>query len=666
MQLDDFARRARRHPGLAALAAALVVVVAGELSAWPFLRAPVERLLAARLERPVTLGEGFGIRFLGPLRLRGELLVIAAPPGGPALADDDGSPRPFLRAERFALSLRWTSLFGGDVVRVRSLEVARLEAGLRRDAEGRANWTFGARKTPDEEPKLPQFDRLNVAAGRIGFDDARLGLSLDAALRTQEGRAVAANAAALEIVATGRYREAPLEARVRAGGLLSLAAAGERAPAVPLHAELRFGSNELVLDGRARGLLRLQFFDGEFRVRGESLSRIGDLAKVALPTTGPFSAAGKLVKDGPTWNVFVDRFAVGESRLHGRFRYDRGSRPPRLTGELGGTRLDLPDLIPALGGRPREAPKTRRGRLLPQREFDIPALGFMNAEVLVRIERFTLGTAWLEAMEPLKLRLLLRDRVLSLEGLQARTARGELRGRLALDARAPVPSWSIDVAWAGVDLERFVKARDAAARGRSAARKPGYVSGVLGGRAKLNGRGRSTAAMLASLDGSSQWWVSNGRISRLLVELVGLDIAQSLGMLVTGDERLPIRCAVANFAVADGVMRPDTAVIETDLTTTRATGAISLADERLALRFTAHPRNVSPVALRSPVRVEGTFADPEVILDPVSIGSRVAAAAALAAVAPAAALLALIDLGAPEKAVCREAIERVRSAGKGE
>jgi len=171
--------------------------------------------------------------------------------------------------------------------------------------------------------------------------------------------------------------------------------------------------------------------------------------------------------------------------------------------------------------------------------------------------------------------------------------------------------------------------------------------------------------MLGSLDGSSQWWVGNGRVSRLLVELIGLDIAQSLGMMVKGDQRLPVRCAVASLSVDNGVMRPDTAVIETELTTTRATGEISLADERLALRVTAHPRNVSPLALRSPVRIEGTFADPEVILDPVSIGARVAAAAALAAVTPVAALLALIDLGDEEKAVCREALEQMESSARG-
>ena len=675
MQADEIARFGSRHPLWLAAATALLVVAVCEWLEWPFLRAPFRQLMSAALERQVVLGDDFGVRFIGPLRLRGDLLVIPSPADGPAFANADGSARDLLRAERFAVALPWLSAWrlarGSDAaVEFANLEVARLDAGLRRDADGRANWQLGKRAEPERDLPLPRFERFAIANGRIGLVDERLRLALDATLRTLEGSEVA-GPSGLEIVAAGRYRNEPLAARLRTSGLLPLAAAAD-APAVPLNLELRIGRNELRLDGKGRDLLHLHAFNGAFRLKGESLAGIGDVLKVTLPTTGRFATAGQLVKEGQVWNLIVDDFSVGESRLHGRFRYDRGRAPPLLTGELGGARLDLPDLIPAFGGRVRNVPAPAgRTRLLPRRDFDIPALGFMDADVAADIERFTLGTAYLEPMEPLKARLTLRDKVLGLDRLLARTAGGELRGSLALDARAEVPRWTIDVAWSGVDLERFIKARDTAAAQRKtaadrAAGKPGYVSGRLGGRARLEGRGRSTAAMLGSLDGNSQWWVSNGRISRLLVELIGLDIAQSLGMVIGGDHHLPIRCAVASLAVRGGVMRPDIAVVETDITTTRATGAISLADERLALRFTAHPRNVSPIALRSPVRVEGSFADPDVLLDPVSIGSRVAAAAALAVVTPAAALLALIDLGDTEKAVCRQALGRMRMPEKPE
>jgi len=699
MQANDIARYGSRHPLWLGAALLVLLVAVGEWLEWPFLRAPLQRLAASALEREVAIGDDFGLRLFGPLRLRSNRLVIASPADGPALKDAEGRPRDLLRAEDFALKISYLGLYrllsgGEQAATIEALEVARLDAALARDAAGRANWKFG--KQREQASKLPEFERLAVRNGQIDIEDAPLRLALDATVRTLEGTQVdpavpGAVAPGLELAAVGAYRGEPLTASLRTSGLLPLAASRADAPVVPLRAELRMAGTRLNLDGRGRDLLHLQSFSGRFALEGTSLSAVGDALKITLPTTAAFAMNGQLGKEGAIWNVIVDKLEVGASRLNGRFRYDPTPAVPALTGQLGGARLELPDLIPAFGGpRDRAAAAAReRSRVLPQREFDIPALGFMNASVDVHLDSLTLGTAYLEPLEPVKGRVVLRDKVLAIDNLAARTARGDLSGKLSLDASAAMPRWHFDLAWAKVDLERFIKARDPVARpakgaakagaakgsatrgakqaaaarngkpAPAAADQPGYVSGQLSGRARLDGTGRSTAAMLASLDGSSQWWVSNGSASRLLLELIGLDVAQSLGLLVTGDERLPVRCAVANLHVKDGVMRPEVAVIETDLTTTNASGEISLAEERLALRFTAHPRNVSPLALRSPVRVEGSFADPQVLLDPASIGSRVAAAAALAVVTPVAALLALIDLGDAEKAVCQQALARM-------
>ena len=70
---------------------------------------------------------------------------------------------------------------------------------------------------------------------------------------------------------------------------------------------------------------------------------------------------------------------------------------------------------------------------------------------------------------------------------------------------------------------------------------------------------------------------------------------------------------------------------------------------------------MTPVALRGPLHIEGTFAHPNVHLDRGQIGIRVAAAAALATLAaPLASLLAFIDVGDPQKAVCSDALARMR------
>src|SRR5574337_41178 len=51
-----------------------------EAFGWPFLRAPLERLLARELERPVRISAPFRLHLLGSLRVQAGELWIAAPP----------------------------------------------------------------------------------------------------------------------------------------------------------------------------------------------------------------------------------------------------------------------------------------------------------------------------------------------------------------------------------------------------------------------------------------------------------------------------------------------------------------------------------------------------------------------------------------------------------
>ncbi len=249
--------------------------------------------------------------------------------------------------------------------------------------------------------------------------------------------------------------------------------------------------------------------------------------------------------------------------------------------------------------------------------------------------------------------------VLSVQELLARTANGTVRGDITVDARTQqTPSWRADLRWGGIDLERFVKARNNNAAAATAQRAPGYVSGALGGTANLTGRGRSIGAVMATLDGKAGLWVRDGSVSHLGIELAGIDLAESLGVLITGDQRLPLRCAVTQWTLRDGIARPDTALIDTRDTTLLIDGELSLAKETLALVVTAQPHDMSLFSLRAPLRINGTFADPLVRLDKGRIALRLAGAAALAVLAPPAALLALVDLGEDDRQQCAEALKR--------
>jgi uncharacterized protein involved in outer membrane biogenesis len=683
-----------------------VAVGACEWAQWPFLRQPLARVLSDRLQRDVAIDAPFGIRFIGGLRLRSDHLLIGpAQPGEQALLD----------ARQIALSLRWSDLLAwrssGGALQVRELSVARIDAHLLRDAAGQANWQFGDPAAPRDPnappPQMPSFEHLTVQDGRLTVRDAPMQVDLTAEFSTAEGNAPASAASAaaqgasaasssspagaippglagkvpagLRVQARGRWRGGDVSAVLQASGVLPLADTRPQAASVPVSLRLDLGGARLSLDGQARDMVHLGGLDGRFEVGGPSLAAAGAPLGVTLPRTGPFKASGRVTKNGMRWGVKLAQLAVGDTRLGGDFVFDAGRDVPRLSGTLTGSRLSLPDLAPAFGAQPRTGmpdtdtsgggtnntprtkppPRAPDARMLPQRDFDLPSLRAMDADILLAVDRADIGTVWLEPLQPLAGRLQLVGGLLTVKNLLARSAGGEVRGGLSIDGRPQVPRWGAELRWSGVRLERFVKARDAVDR-RAGGKGP-YIAGNLNGHVDLKGVGRSTAAMLASLDGSGRLWVRDGSISHLVIELSGIDIAESLGLLVRGDSPLPMRCAVAQFSVKNGEVQPDVGLIDTDDTTITVSGSLSLADERLGLLLTARPQDFSPLALRTPVHVEGTFAAPSVRLDKRSLGLRLAGAAALAAITPVASLLALFDLGESDKAACENAAAKLQA-----
>ena len=661
--------------GLGVVVGALAVCEAIE---WPFLRGPVTRALAKGLHRDVSIGEDFGVRLLGSVRIRGASLVIGPAPEGPVLRDASGRVQDFLRAEQVRLVLPYATVFAlargqrDKPLVVTALDVGRLDAALVRDDDGAANWHFGPERRPAAPPALPRFERLVVQNGSLHLDDAPSQIKIDLAVQTHEGSGDA-GAARLVATATGRYRKSPLQGRLESTGLLPLVAPERGATPVPATLSLKVGATEGRFEGKVGDVLHLASLDGSFHLAAPSLAAVGDSLGLTLPTTSPFLMDGRVGREGQVWSADIAGLTLGTSRLRGQFRYDMAPDKPRLTGQLGGARLALPDLAPAFGAPPsphaRAAQREASERRLPQREFDIPSLGAMDADVAIKLDSFYLGTPQLESLAPLEARLVLKDGRLAVQDLLARSAGGEVRGAFALDAReAKAPRWDADLRWSGIQLERFVKARDtlrkdAKAKQAAGEAAPGYVSGALSGQAKLAGRGRSVAQLLGSLDGSTQMWVRDGKISHLVIEMSGIDLAESLGIVLRGDEPLPMRCAVARLVVKDGALTPEVAVVDTADTTLVATGAVSLADEKLDLVINARPRDMTPVALRGPLHIDGSFAHPKVHLDKKAIGLRVAAAAALASVAaPLASLLAFFDVGDGDTAVCSDALQQLRGA----
>lgn len=630
----------------------------GESLAWPWLAEPLQRRLALVLGRSVSLVEpapthaaasgGLRLHLLGGLRFESSRIEIGAPAWSAA---------PFLvRADDVVLTLRYMDLwraYRGQRLHIQGLQAAKLDAHLERLADGRASWQFGsAGKVAADSP---QFELLRVTTGTLSYRDALTGFDTRLDLRLID-------AGLLRLSASGNYRALPLQAELTANGVLPWVNLSPAASPVPLTLHATVGKAELQLHGSALDVLRLHGLNARFKLNGPSLAAVGDPLGVTLPTTAAFRAQGAIQQNGQAWDIQVAQARIGATTLNAELKFEPAAQVPLLSGRLGGSRLALADLGPVLGTTAAVAAppaasaasaasdlatppaallpaSTRgRGRLLPNRPFDLAALRKMDADVLIAIDEVDANSALLAPLRPLRAHLRLTQGLLSLQGLDARMGGGRLSGSVQLDGRTQQALWSTRLNWQAVRLEQWLRLprKDG---------EPPFVTGYLNGQANLTGAGRSTAEILASLNGRLRTELTGGSVSHLVIEAAGLDLAESLGLLIKGDEALAVHCAVADLQAQAGVLRPRVMVMDTSDSSVFVDGTLSLDRETLALRVIVNPKDFSPLTLRSPVHLQGTFAKPEVVLDKSRLAAKLAGAVLLGLLNPVAALLPLLDPG---------------------
>jgi uncharacterized protein involved in outer membrane biogenesis len=667
--------------GAAAVAGVLVLAVAaGEASGWRVLRGPLHDALSGAAGVPVQSSGRFHARLLWRPRLDVEQITVGA--GG-------GVDAPHLLQGRdVVLEWRWRDVWRwrrGETLRVRTLQAGALDLQLLRNEQGRATWQLGA---PDRHPKdedkerggLPRIGLLAVNDGRIVVDDRITETRLQISLQGREAEG-AAGGSGYRASVTGRFRALPLNLQLQSGSALPLLQDDEddtQHPATQLLVKGEVGAARVSFDGRAASLVGARQFDGALQFSGPSLAQVAEPLGVTLPHTPAFQLKGRIGHDAGVWSLQAERATIGASQLAGDFRYDTRAKPPRLSGRLSGPRLLLADLGPSIGAEtggtrsqpPPDAPQ-QAGRVLPQRKFDLPSMRAMDADVQVAIDELVFGTDAMAPMRGLRTHVLLNRGVLELQQLKAGVAGGQASGSTRLDSNANPPKWGAQLRFGGIDIAgwlrgartpegkrkepaptdtRQLKQQRREARQQTDQAPPAYVTGLLEAEFDVTGAGRSAAEILASMDGRTDVTLRDGTMSHLITEALGIDLAQALGVLVRGDRPLPVRCARLTFAVNDGVLKTQRAVIDNVDTTIRIAGTIDLRNEALGLVARARPKDMSPVSLRSPVTVTGTLSAPQIGIEGKRITGRVLGAVALGSVFPPLALIPLFDPGEKEQA----------------
>ena len=643
---NDGSRKERRrsHPHLTWYVVAAVVGFLGTLAVvvitlpnWNLLRGPIAQFLSAKLNRTVSIDGDLKVR----VSLQPEIEV-----NGLSVANASWGAHPMMaQIERTRFRIELIPLIRGHVV-IPEAQLVRAALVLERNSEGTPNWEFNEGRAAGAWG--PEVGSLTIERGELLYEDApvetKVRLAIESDLDAQQGSILT-----IRFAGRGSLRKEVFQIEGRAETLLSLARAGR-----PYQLDVRVVAGDTSASFAGSLLpFKLETIDGTLQLRGKDLSKLYPAVPVPLPWTPAYRLSGHLLREGGMWSFRSFKGIVGASDMAGDFSLDRRGKQPIIDAEVTSQRLDYNDLAGFLGVPPKARSQRRTAeqeheaakraateKVLPSKPYDLARLRAVDGEVRFRGKSIVARDIPLDNVVA---HLILKAGKLRFAPLDFGVADGHVVSDIGVDASGPVIKAAADVTIRNVDVKILVpelKANEASA-------------GRVGGRAELKGTGNSIAQMSASANGELAVIMSQGRLSTLSLLLTNLDLANAAELLLHGDKNAPVYCAVVSGTMRDGTLIPQVFVVDSSEEKITGEGAIDFQNERYELRLKADSKRPSLVALRGPIRVEGTFKHPQVTPEAGPVVARVAAAVALGALlTPPAALLALADPGGARDSDC--------------
>jgi len=524
-------------------------------------------------------------------------------------------------------------------------------------AAGANNWT--CKKRSKTKPlALPPIQNFEINDGVLLITDRQRRLVFKGKVTSSEirdGRSVHA----FHLMGDGTLNNAPFDLNLTGGPLLNV----DRDKPYPFRAEVVAGPTQALAQGSIAKPFNLGVFTTSLSLSGPDLSDVYYLTGLALPNTPPYRLAGQLSRRNNLYRYDRINGRIGDSDLASWLSVTTGRKRPRLKADLSSKSLDFDDLATVLGAAPKSGSgetisaeqvliknqMEAQQRLLPDAPLRVERLRSMDAEVKFR------AAAIRSDKLPVRrgsVNLTLDNGLLVMDPLEFGLIRGDLAGRVAINARHDIPGVDMDMRMSGARLEEFLPVAS-----------KGAVSGVLLGRAKLTGQGRSVREAAASANGQVTLVSSGGQIREALAELMGVNVVKGLGFLWSGENRqTELRCAVADFKATNGVLTAQTIVFDTEPVLVTGGGTVDLRTERMALRVKGRPKEARLLRLAVPITLNGPLTKPDLGIDSGQAVGQVGIAAVIGTVlAPLAAILPFVNPGLEKDANCAGLVARAET-----
>jgi hypothetical protein len=640
-----------RHPALTALYAALGVIGALLLALilflwladWNRLRGPIGRYASAQTHRHVEIDGDLKVSLLTwtPTVSIGGLRV-----GQPAWA----GPGDMADVQRIVVSVKLWPLLTGHLV-MPLLQVDRPVLNLLRDQTGRESWALDAGKPSGKPFRLPPIQRFIINDGHLHYVDQKRRMVISGLIDSNE-QATGPSAHAFSLVGDGTLNKTPFQLKAAGGPLLNV----RLDQPYPFTADVHAGDTRVLAQGQLAKPFDMASYATHLHITGRDLADLYYLTGLALPNTPNYDVQAELTHQGRSYNLDKASGRIGGSDVEGSLKValSDGNRP-KVTADLSSRLLDTRDLATLFGGPPvgknlasakpaqkhQAAAMAAEQRLLPDSTLAVDRLRGMDATLHYR------AAAVKSLFLPIRratLELTLDHGVLTINPVAFDFPQGRFWGQVRLDARGAMPVTDADMRLSQVNLQEFIP--------HAAGTEP-PLEGVMAARAKLHGVGDSVHRAAADASGAITVVIPQGKIRTAFAELLGVNAGRGLALLLSkNQQQTDLRCAVADFAVQDGVLRARNVVLDTDVVKVNGTGDINLGPETIDLVLKGDTKRFRLTHVFLPITIGGHLRSPRLGVQPAGAIAQGGIALALAAVFPPAAILPFVDPGLAKNADC--------------
>ncbi|MGH8778643.1 AsmA family protein [Paraburkholderia sp.] len=502
-----------------------------------------------------------------------------------------------------------------------------------------------------------------ASAGTVAGASGASGVSVASAASGASGVPATATtkpdvqAYALGWTIKGTYNRTPLSGTGKVGGVLALQDADRP---FPVQADVKAGDLRVALVGTLTDPAHLAAVDLRLWLQGTSMAHLYALTGVTLPDTPPYATDGHLIgnfkRGGSTFRYENFTGRVGGSDLNGTLTYTQSEPRPLLQGKLVSNLLRFADLAPIIGAD-SNASKAKRGdtvkqptgKVLPAEEFRTDRWKAIDADVEFTGKRILKNDNL--PITDLYTHVVMTNGMLSLTPLRFGVAGGTLSTDIHLDGSSTPLKGRVSASARHLKLKQLF---------------PGFKTmqsalGEINGDAALSATGNSPAALAATSNGEVKALVTQGTVSRLLMEAAGLNVANVVYEKLFGNRDVRINCAAADFVATNGVLDSRVFALDTDDAVINIDGHVDLRDESLDLAVHPHTKGFRVFTLRSPLYVKGTFANPHVGVDVAALALRGGAMLGLGLLNPFAALIPLIAPSNNQPLPCNELLAQVNT-----